>query len=124
MLRINRLRVEINTANGMYGIDESFKKGLNFVASKENTCGKSSILAAIYYCLGFEQILGGVAGIGGKVLTSAFKNTIDDNGKSWNVTESGAYHQIIFTKIYSNKTIVFIFCFHASIKCYRIWSLS
>lgn len=37
MLRINRLRVEINTANGMYGIDESFKKGLNFVASKENT---------------------------------------------------------------------------------------
>ena len=94
MLRINRLRVEINTANGMYGIDESFKKGLNFVASKENTCGKSSILSAIYYCLGFEQILGGVAGIGGKVLTSAFKNTIDDNGKSWNVTESGAYLEI------------------------------
>ena len=46
------------------------------------------------YCLGFEQILGGVAGIGGKVLTSAFKNTIDDNGKSWNVTESGAYLEI------------------------------
>lgn len=94
MLRINRLRVEINTANGMYGIDESFKRGLNFVTSKENTCGKSSILAAIYYCLGFEQILGGVAGIGGKVLTSTFKNTIDDNGKSWNVTESGAYLEI------------------------------
>lgn len=94
MLRINRLRVEINTANGMYGIDESFKKGLNFVASKENTCGKSSILAAIYYCLGLEQILGGVAGIGGKVLTSAFKNAIDDNGQSWNVTESGAYLEI------------------------------
>ena len=94
MLRINRLRIEINTANGMYGIDESFKKGLNFVASKENTCGKSSILAAIYYCLGLEQILGGVAGIGGKVLTSAFKNAIDDNGKSWSVTESGAYLEI------------------------------
>lgn len=94
MLRINRLRVEINTANGMYGIDESFKKGLNFVASKENTCGKSSILAAIYYCLGLELILGGVAGIGGKVLTSAFKNAIDDNGKSWSVTESGAYLEI------------------------------
>lgn len=94
MLRINRLRVEINTANGMYGIDESFKKGLNFVASKENTCGKSSILAAIYYCLGLEQILGGVAGVGGKVLTSAFKNAIDDNEKSWSVTESGAYLEI------------------------------
>jgi len=94
MLRINRLRVEINTANGMYGIDETFKNGLNFVASIENTCGKSSILAAIYYCLGFEQILGGVAGIGSKVLTSAFKNVIDDGGKSWNVTESGAYLEI------------------------------
>ena len=94
MLRINRLRVEINTVNGVYGIDESFNEGLNFVASKENTCGKSSILAAIYYCLGLEQILGGVAGIGGKVLTSAFKNVIDDNGTSWNVTESGAYLEI------------------------------
>lgn len=94
MLRINRLRVEINTVNGVYGIDESFNEGLNFVASKENTCGKSSILAAIYYCLGLEQILGGVAGIGGKVMTSAFKNVIDDDGTSWNVTESGAYLEI------------------------------
>lgn len=94
MLIINRLRVEINTVNGMYGLDESFKNGLNFVESEENICGKSSILAAIYYCLGFEQILGGVAGIGSKVLTSVFKNTIDDDKGSWNVTESGAYLEI------------------------------
>ena len=32
MLRINRLRVEINTVKGVYGIDESFKDGLNFTA--------------------------------------------------------------------------------------------
>lgn len=94
MLRINRLRVEINTANGVYGIDETFRNGLNFVASYENTCGKSSILAAIYYCLGFEQIIGGVGGIGSKVLTSVFKTSIDDAGKSWRVTESGAYLEI------------------------------
>ena len=94
MLKINRLRVEINTANGVYGIDETFHSGLNFVASLENTCGKSSILAAIYYCLGFEQILGGVGGIGSKVLTSAFKSSIDDDGKAWSVTESGAYLEI------------------------------
>lgn len=94
MLRINRLKVEINTANGVYGIDESFQSGLNFVASLENTCGKSSILAAIYYCLGFEQILGGAGGIGSKVLTSAFKTTIEDNGKLWTVTESGVYLEI------------------------------
>ncbi len=94
MLRINRLRVEINTANGIYGIDETFQSGLNFVASRENTCGKSSILAAIYYCLGLEQIIGGSGGIGSKVLTSVFKNAIDDEGQSWSVTESGAYLEI------------------------------
>lgn len=94
MLRINRLRVEINTANGVYGIDETFGNGMNFVASSENTCGKSSILAAIYYCLGFEQIIGGVGGIGRKVLTSVFKTSIDDAGKTWAVTESGAYLEI------------------------------
>jgi hypothetical protein len=94
MLKINRLRIEINTANGIYGADERFKGGLNFVASLDNTCGKSSILAGIYYCLGFEQILGGVGGIGSKVLTSVFKSTIDDGDKSWGVTESGAYLEI------------------------------
>lgn len=94
MLIINRLRVEINTVNGVYGIDETFQCGLNFIASFENTCGKSSILAAIYYCLGFEQILGGAGGIGNKVLTSTFKSSIEDNGKSWTVTESGAFLEI------------------------------
>jgi predicted nucleic acid-binding Zn-ribbon protein len=94
MLRINRLRVEINTTNGVYGIDETFQDGLNFVASLENTCGKSSIIAAVYYCLGFEQILGGVSGIGNKVLTSAFKTAIEDDGNPWTVTESGAYLEI------------------------------
>lgn len=95
MLRINRLRVEINTANGMYGFDETFGNGVSFVASfHKNTCGKSSVLAAIYYCLGFEQIIGGVSGVGNKVLTPALKSTIDDNGQPWNVTESGAYLEI------------------------------
>jgi len=94
MLGINRLRIEINTVNGIYGIDVSFHSGLNFIASPDNTCGKSSILAAIYYCLGFEQIIGGVGGIGNKVLTSVFKSTIEDNGKSWTVTESGTYLEI------------------------------
>lgn len=94
MLRINRLRVEINTVNGVYGIDTPFSSGLNFVASEDNTCGKSSILAAIYYCLGLEQIIGGVGGIGNKVLTSAFKSTIEDNQKSFKVLESGAYLEI------------------------------
>lgn len=78
----------------MYGMDELFEEGLNLVASYDNTRGKSSVLAAIYYCLGLEQILGGAAGIGGKVLTSALKSTIEDDGKPWNITESGAYLEI------------------------------
>lgn len=94
MLKINRLRVEINTVKGVYGIDERFCSGMNFIASRENTCGKSSILEAIYYCLGFEQILGGASGIGSKVLTSAFKTTIEDNGEPQTVTESGVYLEI------------------------------
>ena len=94
MLQINRLRVEINTVNGTYGIDTPFSSGLNFIASEDNTCGKSSIIAAIYYCLGLEQIIGGVGGIGSKVLTSAFKSTIEDKQKSYRVLESGAYLEI------------------------------
>jgi hypothetical protein len=94
MLRINRLRIEIHTANGVYGRDEEFDNGLNFVASLDNTSGKSSILAGIYYCLGFEQILGGSGGIGSKVMTSVFKAAVEDEGNTWPVTESGAYLEI------------------------------
>lgn len=91
MLTINRLRIVIKTENGEYGIDKPFIKGLNFIASENNTCGKSSILVAIYYCLGFEQIIGG---IGSKVLTSVFKNDIKDGDKKLSVLESSAYLEI------------------------------
>lgn len=91
MLRINRIKVKIFTDNGVYGFDTSFDSGLSFLASEENTCGKSSILAAMYYCLGLEEILGGK---GEKVLTSAFKTTIEDGNKTWSVLQSCAYLEI------------------------------
>lgn len=94
MFKINRLKVEIETVNGTYGLDECFSKGLNFISSQDNTKGKSSILEAIYYCLGFEQIIGGTNGIGSKVLTSVFKSSIEDKNKTWSVLESGAYLEI------------------------------
>ena len=94
MLKINRVRVEIKTTNGIYGIDEAFHPGLNFIASNENTKGKSSVLAAIYYCLGLEQILGGVGGIGPKVLTAAYKTDLEDGDQQYKVLESGAYLEI------------------------------
>jgi len=94
MLRINRVRVEIKTTNGTYGADEVFCPGLNFIASVENTCGKSSIVNAIIYCLGFEQIIGGSGGVGQKVMSSAFKDMVADGDNARRVTESGVYLEI------------------------------
>jgi len=95
MLRINRLRIEIKTANkaqgGIYGFDEKFSDGLTFIASPNNTSGKSSVIEAIYYCLGFEEIIGGR---NEKVLTSVYKSIIKDEETDWNVLESGAYLEI------------------------------
>lgn len=95
MLRIRRLRIEIKTANenrgGIYGFDKCFSEGLNFIASTENTSGKSSVIEAIYYCLGFEQIIGGK---NKEVLTSVYKSQLKDDDKIWNVLESGAFLEI------------------------------
>lgn len=95
MLRINRLRIEIKTANefngGVYGFDERFSSGLTFIASLSNTAGKSSVIEAILYCLGLEEIIGGR---NEKVLTSVFKSIIYDGEKDWNVLESGIYLEI------------------------------
>lgn len=91
MLRINKLKVEIETENGMYGFNEEFSSGLNFLASEDNTCGKSSILEAIYYGLGFEEIIGGR---GEKVLTSAYKTFIEDGECKLAVLESKVYLEI------------------------------
>lgn len=91
MLTINRLRIEIYTENGLYGFDERFKVGLNVVKSTDNTKGKSSILAAIYYCLGLEQIIGG---IGQKVLPSAYKQVLHDEMLDYKVLQSKVYLEI------------------------------
>lgn len=91
MLEINRLQIKIITDQGDYGIDEQFYEGLNFLASDDNTCGKSSIIEAIYYGLGFEEIIGGK---GEKVLTSAYKTFIEDNDQKLSVVESKIYLEI------------------------------
>ena len=91
MLRINRLKINIQATNKEYVFDETFNSGLNFIASDNNTRGKSSVLIAIYYALGFEEIIGGV---NEKVLTSAYKTMIEDGESSWPVLESGIYLEI------------------------------
>lgn len=91
MLKIDRVRIEIQTEDGLYGVDENFEAGLNFLASGDNTCGKSSILEAIYYGLGFEEIIGGR---GEKVLTSAYKTYIESSDRKLAVLEAKIYLQI------------------------------
>lgn len=87
MLRINRLRIEIFTEQGLYGFDETFSSGLNFIASNNNTNGKSSIIEAVFYALGFEEIIGGK---GEKVLTSVYKNVLEDTDKKQNLSVSSS----------------------------------
>lgn len=91
MLRVNRLKVNIIASNKNYCFDECFNPGLNFIASDDNTKGKSSVLIAIYYALGFESIIGG---LNEKVLTSVYKNAIVDDEGSWPVLESGVYLEL------------------------------
>lgn len=63
MLKINRLRVEINTVKGVYGIDERFCSGLNFIASRENTCGKVRFWRPFTIALGLNRYLVELAGL-------------------------------------------------------------
>lgn len=91
MLKIDRVRIEIQTEEGLYGCDERFETGLNLLASDDNTCGKSSILEAIYYGLGVEEIIGGK---GEKVLTSVYKTYIEHDAKKLAVLEAKIYLQI------------------------------
>lgn len=75
MLKINRIKCIIITSNdGNFGYDYKFEKGLNLIASTENTKGKSSVIESIYYCLGVEELLGA---IDEKALTPVYKTAID-----------------------------------------------
>ncbi|MGN4127228.1 hypothetical protein ACMGD3_19790 [Lysinibacillus sphaericus] len=91
MLEIKNLKIEIETIQGKMIFKHEFKKMVNIICSKENTTGKSSIIAGIYYALGFEEIIGGK---GVKVLTPAFKSTIIHNGVVLEVLESKVFLEI------------------------------
>lgn len=92
MLKINRIKGISRTENGDYGFDYSFETGLNLIASQINTRGKSSAILAIYYCLGFEEIVGGR---GMKTLTSVYKKTVrDDDDQLYDVLESEAWIEV------------------------------
>lgn len=92
MLRINRIQGLSKTSAGTFGFDYTLKDTLNLISSQKNTRGKSSVIATIYYCLGFEEIVGGK---GMKTLTSVYKNNlVDEDGTSHIVLESEAWLEI------------------------------
>lgn len=91
MLIINRVKAAVFSDNGKYIVDENLYPGLNFIASEQNTTGKTSTIDIVYYCLGFEQIIGGV---GDKTMTSVYKSLLDDGDDQRIVLESGCYLEI------------------------------
>lgn len=92
MLKINRIKAISRTDGGEYGFDYALSAGLNLISSAENTKGKSSAILAIYYCLGFEEIIGGK---GKKILTSVYKTVVEGKDKgTYNVLESEAWLEI------------------------------
>ncbi|MDT0295060.1 AAA family ATPase [Mesonia ostreae] len=58
MLKINNIKIDVNTNNGLFGASHTFRSGLNIVRGN-NTSGKSSLFQAIVYALGFEELIGG-----------------------------------------------------------------
>lgn len=58
MLKINAIKIQIVTADGLYGFEQSFQNGLNIIRGN-NSSGKSSLFQAILYALGLEELLGG-----------------------------------------------------------------
>lgn len=91
MFRINRLRIVVNTEKKRFGFDKRFNKKLNFIASYENTKGKSSCIEAIYYALGLEELIGGT---NGKALKPVFKAKLQYENKEYAVLESEFYLEI------------------------------
>lgn len=92
MLKIKRIKGVSKTAVGDYGFEYTLLDSLNLISSKKNTRGKSSVISTIYYCLGFEEIIGGK---GMKTLTSVYKNNlVDEEGNSHAVLESEAWLEI------------------------------
>lgn len=92
MLKINRLKIEVKTGVGLFGLDNKFDKKMNFIASYKNTKGKSSSIEAIYYCLGLEELIGGR---GEKALKPVFRDKLIHENKEINVLETEFYLEVV-----------------------------
>lgn len=91
MLNIKRLRIEIQTDSGLFGFDQTFNEKVQLIWSRDNTVGKSSILSAIFYGLGMEEIIGGK---GQLILSPVFKKELKSGQSLLKVLESKIFLEI------------------------------
>lgn len=73
MLKINAIKIEINTSDGLFGSEHRFSNGLNIIRG-DNSSGKSSLFQSIIYGLGFEELLGGK---NDKTMQSVLKDQVE-----------------------------------------------
>ncbi|MEW8439404.1 MAG: AAA family ATPase [Candidatus Thiodiazotropha taylori] len=83
-MKINALKIEINTSDGDYGFECKFSDGLNIIRGN-NSSGKSTLLNAMTYALGMEEILGGK---NQKVLPYSLKKYIPINDGKHPIADS------------------------------------
>jgi len=90
LMKLNGLKIELYTNQGLQGFSCSFKSGLNIIRGN-NSSGKSTLVSAIFYALGMEEILGGK---GIKFLPYALKDYIELKGDKARIFESFVYLEI------------------------------
>lgn len=85
MIKINAIKIEVNTDSGLFGADYEFSVGFNIIRG-DNTSGKSSLFQSILYCLGFEELIGGK---NEKTMQSVLKDIVEyPKGTSHRVLQS------------------------------------
>jgi len=90
-VRIQQLKISLNTSDGEYGFECEFKSGLNIIRGN-NSSGKSTLVNALIYSLGMEEILGGK---GEKTLPYALKDYVENDKKDKiRIASSYVYLQI------------------------------
>lgn len=97
MIRIEAIKININTSTGIFGRTLHFEKGLNIIRAN-NTSGKSSIFGSVIYGLGFEELLGSR---NEKALQSVFKSVVKElvNHNRNEVIESTVLQSEIYLQI-------------------------
>ena len=99
MLKIRAIKLEVNTASGLFGARYEFTDGLNIIRGNNST-GKSSLFQSILYALGFEELLGGK---NEKTMQSVLKDQVEfPDEKFHSVLQSFVYLEI------ENKSIITI----------------